>query len=107
MKYLGKISNAEFGTVKDYPFLFGLQLHFKFDGGGCSDGGRYTVNIFPDCKWATESERQQKYTQIIYDTAKLLSDAKVNYVSELKGKPVEIEIENDNFKSFRILTEVI
>ena len=31
MTAIGKIISAEFGTVKGYYFLFGLQLGFKFD----------------------------------------------------------------------------
>ena len=38
---------------------------------------------------------------------KLLNDAKVNYVSQLINKPVEVTIEDRIFKSFRILTEVL
>ena len=38
---------------------------------------------------------------------RILEDAKVNYVSELLNKPVEVTIENNTFKDFRILTEVL
>ena len=40
-KFLGKIENAEFGTIVDYPFLMGLQLTFSLSGGcaGVGDGG--------------------------------------------------------------------
>lgn len=37
----------------------------------------------------------------------ILKAAKVNYVSELINKPVEVTIENNTFKNFRILTEVL
>lgn len=47
------------------------------------------------------------YERVLKDLKKVLDDAKVNYVSELIGKPIEIEIEGDRFKSFRILTEVL
>ena len=43
-KELGKITFAEFGTVKDYPFLTGLQLCFKIGSGGVGDGRKYTIN---------------------------------------------------------------
>lgn len=33
-KLLGKITSAEFGTIRDYPFLLGLQLYFKMPGRG-------------------------------------------------------------------------
>ena len=107
MKYFGKISRAEFGTVRDYPFLMGLQLDFTFDGGGVGDGGLHTVNINPDCKYDNEFERLQKQSNVLIDTARILKDAKVNHVSELKNKPVEVELESDTFKSFRVLKEVL
>ena len=47
-KELGKITFAEFGTVRDYPFLIGLQLGFRMDGSAVMDGGKYTVNISPE-----------------------------------------------------------
>ena len=106
-KILGKIDFAEFGTIRDYPFLIGLQVGFKLaDGHGVMDGGQYCVNIDKACRWE-ESERQQAITVRVEDIYKILKDAKVNYVSELKNKPVEVEIEKNTFKSFRILTEVL
>ena len=106
-KVLGKIDFAEFGTIKDYPFLIGLQLGFKLGDGGCiMDGGKYTVNIDKGCRWE-ESERRQAITVIREDLYKTLNEAKVNYVSQLINKPVEVEIESNTFKGFRILTEVL
>ena len=106
-KKLGKINFAEFGTIKDYPFLIGLQLGFKLcDKTGIWDGLRYTVNISPDCKWETR-ERAETITQTIEFVNDILKAAKVNYVSELINKPVEVTIENSTFKDFRILTEVL
>ena len=50
-KRLGKIDFAEFGSMKDYPFQLGLQLGFSMSGNGIMDGGKYTVNMSPDCHW--------------------------------------------------------
>lgn len=106
-KFLGKIDFAEFGTIKDYPFLIGLQLGFKLGDGGCiMDGSAHTVNIDKQCRWE-ESERQQAITVTMEQLYKILNEAKVNYVSQLINKPVEVEIESNTFKSFRILTEVL
>lgn len=102
-KLLGKIISAEFGFHKDYPF-YGLILEFK-----CSNknvGCDYTVNISKECRWE-ESERQEAITRNAEFVSKILKDAKCNYVSELKNKPVEVTIERNTFKSFRILTEVL
>lgn len=107
IKQLGKIDFAEFGTIKDYPFLIGLQLGFQLgDKTGIADGGKYTVNINPNCKWGPE-KRTVAVTQTIEFVNDILKAAKVHYVSELINKPVEVTIENDRFKDFRILTEVL
>ena len=105
-KFLGKIISAEFGLVRDYPFLIGLQLMFQTEIGKCVCGGKYTVNISEGCKWE-KTERETAVTATVVKVDDILSDAKVNYVSELKGKPVEVTFENNTFKDFRILTEVL
>lgn len=106
-KRLGKIDSAEFGFYPDRDFLMGVQLGFSLNGCFISDGGKYTVNISEHCRWET-SEREHVVCKTLGDDiAKLLKDAKVNYVSELVGKPVEVVIENNMFKDFRILTECL
>lgn len=105
-KRLGKIDFAEFGTVKDYPFLMGLQLGFSMSGSGVMDGYKYTVNMSPDCRWEVGT-RHTNLAESLDFVAKILKDAKVNYVSELLGKPVEVTLEDGVFKDFRILTEVL
>lgn len=104
---LGKINFAEYGTIRDYPFLIGLQLGFKLgDGTGVMDGGAHTINIDKECRWE-ESERMAAVTVSVEKVYQILKDAKVNYVSELINKPVEVTIEKNCFKDFRILTEVL
>lgn len=105
-KELGKITFAEFGTVRDYPFLIGLQLGFRMDGSAVMDGGKYTVNISPECKWK-KMNREATIIKSIEKVNRILEDAKANYVSELLNKPVEVTIEDNTFKDFRILTEVL
>ena len=106
-KILGKIDFAEYGTVKDYPFLIGLQLGFKLgDGCGIMDGGKYTVNIDKHCRWE-ESDKAIAVTASVEKVHQILKDAKVNYISQLVNKPVEVIIEENTFKDFRILTEVL
>ena len=105
-KELGKITFAEFGTVRDYPFLIGLQLGFRMDGSAVMDGGKYTVNISPECKWK-EMNRDATIIKSIEEVNRILEDAKANYVSELLNKPVEVTMEDNTFKDFRILTEVL
>lgn len=103
-KELGKIASAEFGLVDGY--LFGLKLDFSFGSSGIGDGYRYTMNTCPECKYK-EGGKESEYKRIMDFTLQILKDAKVENVSELINKPVEIEIESHCFKSFRILTEVL
>lgn len=105
-KMLGKIDFAEYGKIKDYPFLIGLQLGFSFNGSGVMDGGKYTVNIADACKWSKE-ERSQAIINSVEKVNEILKAAKCCYVSELINKPVEVVIENGAFADFRILTEVL
>ena len=106
-KILGKITCAEFGQIVDYPFLFGLQLYFSLgDGTSIGCGSRYTVNINEQCGW-DKFDIQEALMTDIYELNKILNDAKVSHVSQLINKPVEVEIENNTFKDFRILTEVL
>ena len=106
-KNLGKITFAEYGTIKDHPFLIGLQLGFKLgDGTSVMDGGSNTVNISKECRWE-EAEREAAITVSVEKIYEILKDAKVNYISELINKPVEVTIDKNCFKDFRILTEVL
>lgn len=107
-KFLGKIISAEFGFVHDRKWLMGLQLSFKFGNAiRVADGLIHTVNISSDCRWNSENERQATIEKHIDELCDILHEAKVDYVSQLVGKPVEITIENSTFKGFRILTEVL
>ena len=64
------------------------------------------TNMSKDCNWSAE-ERRLAIEERMDAVYKLLSDAKVRTVSQLKNKPVEITLENKTFKDFRILTEVL
>lgn len=106
-KELGKIKKAEFGLHPSYPFMLGLQLTFEGKGWGVGCGGRYTVNISDECKWDSPEHKQKAFDTAFAHLVSILEDAKVNNVSELIGKPVEIILDSNTFKSFRVLTEVL
>lgn len=108
MKLLGKITDAQFGKFNDKGFLMGLQLSFCLqDKSIISNGPNNCVNMSDQCKRDSSNQRMmsiQKEFDYIY---KILNEAKCSYVSELVGKPVEVELEGNWFKDFRILTEVL
>ena len=104
---LGKITNVRFGFIPDYPFLFGIDFDFSLgDSSGIGSGGKYTVNISKDCKWSSE-ERKEAIEDLTDFVVKILKDAKVDNVYDLKNKPVEVCIQDNTFVNFRILTEVL
>lgn len=105
-KELGKIIFAEYGILKGCPNLIRLQLGFSIGCKKVDDGGKYTVNVGTECK-REDLNREETITESIEKVNQILKDAKVNYVSELLNKPVEVTIENNTFKDFRILTEVL
>lgn len=83
--------------------IYGFKLG---DGTGVMDGGSNTINISKECKWE-ETEREAAITVSVEKVYQILKNAKVNYVSELINKPVEVTIDKNCFKDFRILTEVL
>lgn len=107
-KVLGKIRSAEFGTVRDYPYLMGLELFFDLsDGTTVGTGSRLMENFSSECKWNSPDERNTYITKMLDAVYNILKDAKVNHVSELINKPVVVTIDKNTFKDFRILTEVL
>jgi hypothetical protein len=107
-KELGKIVSAEFGLGGYQECQVGLWITFGGKGWGVSHGYNGGWSMVPDeyAKWTVE-DQDRLYAMCVRDTVKLLEDAKVRSVSELKGVPVEITFENMTIKSFRILTEVL
>lgn len=107
-KFLGKITSAEYGIDNDRDWLMGLHLTFTFDSCGICSGSKYTVNMTKDkYRQFTQEEQNANIVENVENVYDLLQKAKCKYVSQLKNKPVEIEIENNLFKCFRILIEVL
>ncbi|HQK63060.1 MAG TPA: hypothetical protein PLV67_05730 [Methanofastidiosum sp.] len=114
-KYLGKIIRVEFGIVKDYPFLFGITYEFSYSCWNVC--GHDVVNTDLDnCCWNvcghdvvnTDLDNSEiELGRMLKGVLNTMKDAKVNDIYELTGKPVELIINDGQFKSFRILKEVI
>lgn len=106
-KMFGKIVSAEFGTVQDRPFLMGLKLEFRLsDGTVIGNGGKCIISV-ATAHELSGAERRKRITAMVDAIREILKDSKVNNISELIGKPVEVTMENDIYKDFRILTEVL
>lgn len=93
---LGKISNVYFGYNE---YCFGLHLELSGQGWGTCTSYDYNPNYKGDVI--------PYELKMIDNIQKLLKDAKVDKVEQLKGKPIEVTFESNLLKGFRILTEVL
>lgn len=109
-KSLGRISSVKFGHVGYQDAMLGIQFCFDCKGSGtCTDKSTWDPEIVECasyCKW-TEADRDKSFAEIMRYISKLLKDAKVDDVSKLLNKPVEVTWQNSMLKEWRILTEVL
>ncbi len=106
-KELGKIKSID---LKIEDGRFGLFTTLFFSSSGVLDikstWDYEQVEITERTKW-TEEDRDQESAEIMRTISKLLNDAKVDSLSKLVNKPVEIILDRNMLKSWRILTEVL
>jgi len=89
-----------------------LGLHVTLGNGSWGVGDSRANWDAEQIKWSehtkwTEGERDGWYAEIMRYVSSLLKDAKVDSVDKLKGKPVEVTLDGNQLKSWRILTEVL
>jgi hypothetical protein len=107
MKELGKIKDVKFGIVSGR-----LGIHFELEFGGCgcsksvSEWDYNQVEWDEHCKWVPE-DRDSSFVDTMKYVSDLLSQAKVEFVEDLKNIPIEVEHASSLVISFRILTEVL
>jgi hypothetical protein len=109
-KRLGKIESVSFGHGGYQECMLGLQVTLSGGSWGVGDfKGNWDAELIKhteNTKW-TEEDRDKGYSDTMRFLSKLLKDAKVNSVDELKGVPVEVTFDGMMLKEWRILTEVI
>jgi hypothetical protein len=109
-KKLGKIESVKFG-IGGYQDCQ-LGIHFTLGNGGwgvCDSKSAWDAERIEHTKYTkwTEEDRDKDYAGIMRYLSKLMKDAKVTSVDQLKNKPVEVIFEGDMLKEWRILTEVL
>ncbi len=105
-KFLGKIAKVAFGIQGS---TFGLTLSFSGPGCGVTAFiGTWGLEIQPSqhSKW-TENDRDAQFAELCRKVNQTLIDAAVEDVADLAGIPVEVTIEGNQLKSWRVLIEVI
>jgi len=103
-KHLGKIKKVSFGISRNTHSrgMFGLVILFGFgDRGGLGTG------VSTDIKYLTTTNNKKRIGELNETIENILKDAKVSWLDELEGIPVEITFSNSEFKDFRVLTEVL
>lgn len=111
-KVLGKIKSISFGITGYNDMMLGYSIEFSLDGGsrgvitsqGFLDYNR--VKHSEHCEW-TEQERDTGMINMLKKLSDVLKLAKVDTIDKLKNIPVEVTLEGDTFKSWRVLTEVL
>jgi len=97
-RVLGKIDRAEVGFGGYQEAMFGLAIGFSSGTTVCGD--------FLGA-WPKENPEPGQWDPFGKKIIELLRDAKVDAVSKLVGKPVEIFFDGLSLKTWRILTEVL
>lgn len=109
-KKIGKIESVRFGHGGYQDACLGLSVTLSSKGWGVGDfKGTWDAEMVKrsdNTKW-TEEERSKGYDDTMRFLSKLLKDAKVSSVDQLKGVPVECTFDGMMLKEWRILTEVI
>lgn len=101
--YLGKITAVSFGL---YDGRFGLTTDLSFDGAGCRD---FIGNpaVYRDTFQYPRSVWDDDRLQMLDRVQQIMDDAGVSDIADLKNKPVEVVVEGNTLKTWRILKEVL
>jgi hypothetical protein len=106
-KVLGKIEKAFFGMGGYQDAMIGIGFNLSGDGGMVHDfWGDWATKHSEGCQW-THAERITRLGEVSWRIRELLSDARVDTVERLAGKPIEITYDGMMLKSWRVLTEVL
>jgi len=109
-KKLGKIEAVKFGVGGYQDAMLGIHVTLGNGSWGVGDSranwDAEQIKWSEHSKW-TEEDRDVWYAEIMRYVSKLLQDAKVDSVDKLKGKPVEVTLDGNLLKEWRILTEVL
>jgi hypothetical protein len=109
-KRLAKIKSIRVGMGGYQEAMFGITFDL---GGGCWGVGDFWGFWSParmkrseHAKW-TEAERLGGISDAFIRLDQLLADAKVDDATKLAGVPIEVTLEGNTLKSWRVLKEVL
>jgi hypothetical protein len=109
-KRLGKIESVKFGLGGNQDSQLGLSVILGDGSWGVGyfkgEWDAERIKWLEHCQW-TEEDRTIGYSETMRYLSKLLKDAKVDSVDKLKGIPVEVTLDGNTLKEWRVLTEVL
>ena len=104
---IGVISSARFGWGGYQEVMLGLSLTFDMSGSAVAHfDGMWGQTRRDSCQW-TEADRLTQLGEAVMRLGKVLNEAKKMHVEELVGVPVEVTLDGNLFKGWRVLTEAI
>lgn len=103
---LAKIRSVKLGSGGYDGAMFGISFDLGGDGWCIGDfWGNWSS--YPKGAKYSEEDWAKHHTNAYLRLQKIMKEARVDYLDALNGKPVEVTIENNTLKSWRILTEVL
>lgn len=106
-KKLGKINVVQLGFGGYQGAMFGVYFDLGGKAWGVSDfWGFWARDPDKGTKW-TDADKDKRFAEVMRQLQKLMEEANVRDLDQLKGKPVEVIFKDQTLKSWRILTEVV
>ena len=105
-KELGKITKAYYGFGGYQDAMTGISFTLEMGGSGVCDFWGMWSDRSKHCKW-TIRDQIDSHGEVANRITKLLHEAKVDRVEKLVNTPIEVTMEHNKLKSWRILTEVL
>ena len=108
-KRIGKIQKATFGEGGYQECCIGVSFVLGSDkeSWGVHDfWGGWSIKRSDRAKW-TEEERIKELGEMCLRLDDTMKRAKVRFVHELQGTPVEVTFDGNTLKEWRVLEEVI
>lgn len=107
IRKLGKISAVSFGWGGYQDAMLGLSLTFDMKGTAVATFvGGWGIKRSERCQW-TEEERLKTLGEAVMKLGDMLEKTHKTDVSKLLGTPVEVFLDGNMLKDWRLLEEVL
>lgn len=106
-KEIGKIQDISFGFGGYQEAEIGISVILSGKAWGVQDfKGTWAIERSDRAKW-TEEDRIKLLGEMVMWACKIMKEANVQHLSDLKHIPVEVTFDGNTLHEWRILTEVL